>query len=72
MTFDVVSDAQIDAYLATREPFDKAGGYAIQGHAGVFVRRIEGSYSNVVGLPLAEVAASLAEISDLRPFGGAK
>ena len=69
VTFDALTDAQIDAYIATREPFDKAGGYAIQGHAGVFVRRIAGSYSNVVGLPLAEVAAALAEISDLRPFG---
>lgn len=69
VTFDRLTDAQIDAYLATREPFDKAGGYAIQGHAGVFVKSIAGSYSNVVGLPLAEVAASLAEISDLRPFG---
>lgn len=43
-----------EAYLATDEPWDKAGGYAIQGLAGAFVRRIEGSYSNVVGLPLCE------------------
>ncbi len=43
------------AYLATDEPWDKAGAYAIQGLAGAFVDSIEGSYSNVVGLPLAEV-----------------
>ena len=41
-------------YLATEEPWDKAGGYAIQGLAGAFVSAIEGSYSNVVGLPLTE------------------
>ena len=43
-----------EAYLATDEPWDKAGAYAIQGMAGAFVRSIEGSYSNVVGLPLCE------------------
>ncbi|NQX87909.1 MAG: septum formation inhibitor Maf [Halioglobus sp.] len=42
------------AYLATDEPWDKAGGYAIQGLGGAFVKSIRGSYSNVVGLPLAE------------------
>lgn len=43
-----------ERYLATDEPWDKAGAYAIQGLAGAFIRRIEGSYSNVVGLPLCE------------------
>lgn len=43
-----------EAYLATREPWDKAGAYAIQGLAGAFVSGIEGSYSNVVGLPLTQ------------------
>lgn len=43
-------------YWATGEPQDKAGGYAIQGRAALYVQRIEGSYSNVVGLPLAETA----------------
>ncbi len=43
-----------DAYLATDEPWDKAGGYGIQGLAGAFVSSIRGSYSNVVGLPLAQ------------------
>lgn len=45
----------IRAYVKTGEPMDKAGAYAIQGHAACFVTRIEGSYTNVVGLPLAEV-----------------
>jgi septum formation protein len=43
-----------ETYLATDEPWDKAGAYAIQGLAGAFVRSIQGSYSNVVGLPLCE------------------
>lgn len=45
---------QCEAYLATGEAWDKAGAYAIQGLAGAFVSRIDGSYSNVVGLPLCE------------------
>ncbi len=45
---------QCESYLATPEPWDKAGGYGIQGLAGAFVSSIEGSYSNVVGLPLAQ------------------
>ncbi|MCP5204742.1 MAG: septum formation inhibitor Maf [Pseudomonadales bacterium] len=61
-----------EAYLATEEPWDKAGGYAIQGLAGAFVRRIEGSYSNVVGLPLSEtrellVAHGIATALDPAP-----
>lgn len=50
--FLTLSDAMIDAYVATGEPMDKAGAYAIQGKAGIFVSRIEGSPSNVIGLPL--------------------
>ena len=52
--FVELSRATCEAYLATDEPWDKAGGYAIQGLAGAFVRSIHGSYSNVVGLPLCE------------------
>ena len=48
------------AYCATGEPFDKAGGYGIQGHAAVFVEELSGSYSGVVGLPLFETADLLA------------
>ncbi|KXS38788.1 MAG: septum formation protein [Halomonadaceae bacterium T82-2] len=54
-----VSAGEIDAYWATGEPVDKAGGYAIQGRAAVFVERIEGSHSAVVGLPLFETAELL-------------
>ena len=46
-----VEPEEIEAYIRTGEPFDKAGGYAIQGQGGRFVRRIKGSYANVVGLP---------------------
>jgi septum formation protein len=51
---DPLTDAQIDWYVATGEPLDKAGAYAIQGIAGAFVRELRGSVSNVIGLPLAE------------------
>jgi septum formation protein len=57
--FKHLSRAEIEAYIASREWRGKAGGYAIQGLAGCFVQRIVGSYTNVVGLPLTEVAAML-------------
>ncbi len=53
VTFAPLSSAQISAYVATGEPRDKAGAYAIQGWAARFVERLEGSYSGVVGLPVA-------------------
>jgi septum formation protein len=53
---------EIEAYAASGEPMDKAGGYAIQGLAAKFVDRVEGSYSNVVGLPVALVFGRLKEI----------
>lgn len=59
--FRPLSEAEIAAYWATGEPADKAGSYAIQGLAAVFVERIEGSYSAVVGLPLLETAGLLAD-----------
>lgn len=52
--FVQLSREQCEAYLATDEPWDKAGGYGIQGLAGAFVSGIDGSYSNVVGLPLTQ------------------
>jgi septum formation protein len=57
--FKRLSDAEIDAYVASEEWRGKAGGYAIQGRAAAFIPAVNGSYSNVVGLPLAEVAALL-------------
>jgi septum formation protein len=57
--FRALSEADISAYIATKEPFDKAGAYAIQGHAGAFVERYEGCYTNVVGLPVQRTAAML-------------
>ena len=59
VSFAPLSDVTIESYLETDEPWDKAGSYGIQGLAGAFVTRIEGSYSNVVGLPLAETRAML-------------
>lgn len=57
--FRVIDAAEAAAYLATGEPLDKAGAYGIQGRGAVFVERLEGSYSGVVGLPLFETAALL-------------
>ncbi|HPA91934.1 MAG TPA: Maf family protein [Quisquiliibacterium sp.] len=59
VTFARLTRAQIDAYARSGEPLDKAGGYGIQGAAGAFARRIEGSYSGIMGLPLYETARLL-------------
>lgn len=67
------SAARIERYVRMGEYEDKAGGYAIQGAAGALVERIEGSYTNVVGLPVAEVIAALRQhhvIEDLWAEGG--
>ena len=59
VTFLTMSDEEIAAYVATGEPMDKAGAYAIQGRAARWIPRIEGCYFNVVGLPLALVSRLL-------------
>lgn len=57
----ILSDKEIAAYVATGEPLDKAGAYAIQGRGALLVERIEGCYANVVGLPLESLAKLLAK-----------
>jgi septum formation protein len=59
VTFLALSDEEIEAYIATGEPMDKAGAYAIQGRAARWIPRIEGCYFNVVGLPIALVSSLL-------------
>lgn len=59
VTFRDLADPEVDRYVRSGEPMDKAGAYAIQGGAASFASRIEGSYTNVVGLPLAEVSTAL-------------
>ncbi len=62
VTFRALTAEEIERYVATGEPFGKAGAYAIQGRAAAFVRRLDGSYSGVMGLPLFETAEILARI----------
>lgn len=59
VTFAKLSDSQIQNYCATPEPYDKAGGYGIQGLAALFITHISGSYSSIMGLPLYETAQLL-------------
>lgn len=65
--FADISDEVCSAYVMTGEPFDKAGGYAIQGIGGFLVEKIRGSHSNVVGLPLSEVVRDLLHLGAMRP-----
>lgn len=68
--FKPMSRGEVDAYIAAGESMDKAGAYAIQGVGGYLVEAIEGSYSNVVGLPVAQVVAMFEEMGawDLLPY----
>jgi septum formation protein len=61
VTFNVLKDVEIAWYIASGEPLDKAGAYAIQGYAARWIPRIEGCYFNVVGLPIARTIDLLAE-----------
>ncbi len=60
-----LSDDEIKRYIKTSEPFDKAGSYAVQGKGGYMVKEIKGSYANVVGLPICEVAEALLSLGVL-------
>ena len=62
VTLRALTEGEITAYCASDEPYDKAGGYAIQGRAGAFVSHLDGSYSGTVGLPLCETVSLLAEL----------
>jgi septum formation protein len=62
VTFRAIPRDEIERYIATGEPFDKAGAYAIQGRAAAFIRHLDGSYSGVMGLPLFETGEILAKI----------
>jgi len=63
VSFRSLSAGEIEKYLDTGEPFDRAGSYAIQGIGAFLIDRVDGSYTNVVGLPLKETLEMLAEIS---------
>ncbi len=67
--FKDLTSQEIDGYIATGEPFDKAGSYAIQGIGCFMVPKIEGSYTNVVGLPLCETISALEELAAIKLFG---
>ena len=64
-----LTDDDIAWYVGSGEPMDKAGAYAIQGLASRFITRIEGSYSNVVGLPISTVAEMMDRFSGRSPSG---
>lgn len=57
--FKNISEEEINWYVRTEEPYDKAGGYAVQGAGAMFIREIHGSYTNVIGLPLCEAVSLL-------------
>lgn len=59
VTMYPMTDAQIQAYVATGEPMDKAGAYAIQGKCAIYIKKIDGEYNNVVGLPIARLMQEL-------------
>ena len=62
VTFDQMTPAQIRAYVASGEPMGKAGAYAVQGRAAMYIGRISGSYSGIMGLPLHETSLLLRAV----------
>ncbi|MEK7187613.1 MAG: nucleoside triphosphate pyrophosphatase [Patescibacteria group bacterium] len=65
--FRKISDREIDAYVKTGEPLDKAGAYAVQERGAVFIKKIEGDFMNVMGLPLYEIMEELKKFG-IKPF----
>jgi septum formation protein len=65
VSFDTLTEEDIDFYVSTKEPFDKAGGYGIQGIGARFIREIKGDYFNVVGLPVNLVIKMLKEMGEV-------
>jgi len=72
VTFRELSDDEIDAYIATGEPMDKAGAYGIQGYGATIVERIEGDYFAVMGLPLVKLVSLLGELGVEYRFGAVR
>lgn len=68
VTFFPLSDEEIDAYVATKEPMDKAGGYGIQGYGATLVERVEGDFYTVMGFPLARFVRSLRRLGITLPI----
>ncbi len=68
VTFRAISEDEVQRYVASGEGADKAGGYAIQGLAGAFCERLEGSYANVVGLPIHRVVEVLLDLGAIDGF----
>lgn len=66
--FRSLSPSEIRDYLSTREPYDKAGSYAVQGLGALFIERIEGSYTNVMGLPIEALLRHLAQYSGIPEY----
>lgn len=69
VTFHILTSAEIDAYIATREPMDKAGAYGIQGFGATIVARVDGDYFAVMGLPLQRMVRLMADLGLNYRFG---
>ncbi len=67
VTFATLTEAEIDAYISTNEPYDKAGAYGIQGIASLFAEKVNGDYANVVGISVAQLRKILTEEFNILP-----